>query len=56
VIIPSLLDTPQNRNAFPDAAAEEWVTPDVAAETIAFLLGATGENFRETVVKLYNQS
>ncbi len=56
VIIPSLLDTPQNRNAFPDAEAEEWVTPDVAAETIAFLLGATGENFRETVVKLYNQA
>ena len=56
VIIPSLLDTPQNRNAFPDAEAEEWVTPEAAADTIAFLLGQTGENFRETIVKLYNQA
>lgn len=56
VIIPSLLDTPQNRSAFPDTHAEEWVTPDVAADTIAFLLGDVGENLRETVVKLYNQA
>lgn len=56
VIVPSLLDTPQNRNAFPDTMAEEWVTPEVAADTIAFLLGSTGENLRETVVKLYNHA
>ncbi len=54
VIIPSLLDTPQNRTAFPDTPADEWVTPEVAADTIAFLLGETGDNIRETVVKLYN--
>jgi NAD(P)-dependent dehydrogenase (short-subunit alcohol dehydrogenase family) len=54
VVIPSLLDTPQNRAAFRDAAAAEWVTPEAAAETIAFLLSSTGDNFRETVVKLYN--
>ncbi len=56
VVIPSLLDTPQNRAAFPDTPSEEWVTPEVAADTIAFLLGDTGENLRETVVKLYNQA
>ncbi|MFN0215243.1 MAG: SDR family NAD(P)-dependent oxidoreductase [Saprospiraceae bacterium] len=56
VVIPSLLDTPQNRAAFPDTSAEEWVTPEVASDTIAFLLGDTGENLRETVVKLYNQA
>jgi NAD(P)-dependent dehydrogenase (short-subunit alcohol dehydrogenase family) len=56
VVIPSLLDTPQNRSAFPDAEAEEWVTPESAADTIAFLLSETGQNFRETVVKLYNHA
>lgn len=56
VVIPSLLDTPQNRTAFPDTSSEEWVTPEVAADTIAFLLGNTGENLREAVVKLYNQA
>ncbi len=55
VIIPSLLDTPQNRAAFPDAPAEEWVSPEAAAETIAFIIGDTGENLRETVIKLYNR-
>ena len=56
VVIPSLLDTPQNRAAMPDAPAGEWVTPEAAAETISFLLGETGENLRETVIKLYNQA
>ncbi len=56
VVIPSLLDTPQNRAAMPDAPAGEWVTPEAAAETIAFLLGETGDNLRETVIKLYNQA
>lgn len=56
VVIPSLLDTPQNRAALPNAPAGEWVTPEVAAETISFLLSDTGENMRETVIKLYNNA
>lgn len=56
VVIPSLLDTPQNRAAFPDADTGEWVTPDAAADTIAFLLSDTGNTMRETVIKLYNQA
>ncbi|MEO6758584.1 MAG: SDR family NAD(P)-dependent oxidoreductase [Saprospiraceae bacterium] len=56
VLVPSILDTPQNRRAMPDAATQEWVTPEAAADTIAFLLSATGGNFRETVVKIYNQA
>jgi NAD(P)-dependent dehydrogenase (short-subunit alcohol dehydrogenase family) len=56
VIIPSLLDTPANRAAFPDAPTNEWVTPTAAADTIAFLLSDTGNNLRETVVKLYNHA
>lgn len=56
VVVPSLLDTPQNRAALPDADAGEWVTPDAAADTIAFLLGDTGNKMRETVIKLYNKA
>jgi NAD(P)-dependent dehydrogenase (short-subunit alcohol dehydrogenase family) len=56
VVIPSILDTPQNRAAMPEADKSDWVTPESAAETIAFLLGQTGENMRETVIKLYNQA
>lgn len=56
VVVPSLLDTPQNRAAMPDADTGEWVTPEAAADTIAFLLSDTGTNMRETVIKLYNQA
>ncbi len=56
VVIPSVLDTPQNRAAMPDADMSDWVTPESAAETIAFLVSDTGDNLRETVVKLYNKS
>lgn len=56
VIIPSVLDTPQNRAAMPDADRSDWVSPETAADTIAFLLGDTGATLRETVIKLYNQA
>lgn len=56
VVVPSLLDTPQNRAALPNADTGEWVTPEAAADTIAFLLGDTGNNMRETVIKLYHKA
>lgn len=56
VVIPSLLDTPQNRAALPDADTSDWITPEAAADTIAFLLGETGDHMRETVIKLYNKA
>lgn len=37
-IAPSVLDTPANRHAMPDANPAEWVSTVVAAETIAFLV------------------
>jgi NAD(P)-dependent dehydrogenase (short-subunit alcohol dehydrogenase family) len=37
-IAPSVLDTPGNRQAMPDANPSEWVSTVVAAETIAFLV------------------
>lgn len=36
-IAPSVLDTPANRQAMPDANPTEWVSTDVAAQTVAFL-------------------
>jgi NAD(P)-dependent dehydrogenase (short-subunit alcohol dehydrogenase family) len=38
-ILPSIIDTPQNRAAMPDADHASWVPPAKIAETIAFLLG-----------------
>ncbi|MBT2323023.1 SDR family NAD(P)-dependent oxidoreductase [Variovorax paradoxus] len=36
-IAPSVLDTPANRQAMPDARPETWVSTAVAAQTIGFL-------------------
>lgn len=37
-VLPSILDTPANRAAMPDADFSRWVAPEALAEVIAFLL------------------
>ena len=37
-VLPSIIDTPANRAAMPDADASRWVTPGALARVIAFLL------------------
>jgi NAD(P)-dependent dehydrogenase (short-subunit alcohol dehydrogenase family) len=37
-VLPSILDTPANRTAMPDADASRWVAPDALSAVIAFLL------------------
>ena len=36
-VLPSIIDTPDNRSAMPDADASRWVAPQALAEVIAFL-------------------
>lgn len=36
-VLPSIIDTPDNRAAMPDADFSRWVTPEALAEVIAFL-------------------
>lgn len=56
VIIPSVLDTPQNRMAMPDSNPADWVNATHIAQTIQFLLTDAGNNFRETILKIYNKA
>lgn len=37
-VLPSILDTPQNRDAMPDAEHDRWVTPAQLSAVILFLL------------------
>lgn len=53
VIVPSIVDTPPNRNAMPDADVKDWVTPDSIAEVISFLLSEQSKDLRSPIMKLY---
>ena len=44
VIVPSIIDTPANREAMPDAEFTNWVSPESIAENIAFVCGDGGKD------------
>lgn len=56
IIIPSILDTPQNRKAMPDADASAWVKTEDIAACIRYLLSPSGRNLKEGVLKMYNNA
>ncbi len=56
VIVPSTIDTPQNRRAMPDADFSKWVSPDDIAGAIYFYCSPAGAAIREPVIKLYGNS
>lgn len=45
-VLPSIIDTPANRGAMPDANYDEWVTPEQLANVMCFLVSdaASGVN------------
>jgi NAD(P)-dependent dehydrogenase (short-subunit alcohol dehydrogenase family) len=56
VIVPSTIDTPQNRKAMPDAKFENWVKPEAIAEAIYFYCTDEAAVLREPVIKVYNNT
>jgi NAD(P)-dependent dehydrogenase (short-subunit alcohol dehydrogenase family) len=36
-VLPTIIDTPANRKAMPDADPRRWVAPDALADVIGFL-------------------
>ncbi len=53
VVVPSTIDTPQNRSSMPDANFNEWVTPEAIANAMAFICSEEGKTLREPVFKVY---
>ena len=56
VIIPSIIDTPANRKAMPDADFAKWVLPDAIADNIYFLSTESGREQRNVILKMYGNS
>lgn len=55
-VSPSIIDTPPNREAMPDADFEAWVTPEQIAETIAFLTSPAGTAYHGANMELYGRA
>ncbi len=56
VVVPSTIDTPQNRNSMPDANFNDWVTPEAIADAMAFICSKEGAALREPIFKVYGNA
>ena len=55
-IVPSIIDTPDNRAAMPDASFDAWPKPEQIADTIAFLASPQNTVTRGALVPVYGRS
>ena len=56
VVVPSTIDTPQNRKSMPGADFNAWVKPEAIANIIYFHCTEDAVPMREVVIKIYNKS
>ncbi len=56
VIVPSVIDTPQNRASMPEADPATWMSPAAMAEIVYFYTTAPADGLREPVLKMYNKA
>ncbi len=56
VIVPSIIDTPANRKAMPDANFDSWVKPELIARNIHYLASESGVILRNPILKVYGDS
>ena len=56
VIVPSTIDTPQNRKSMPDADYTKWVKPEEIAAVIYYHCSEEASVLREPVIKVYGNS
>ncbi|MFN3385710.1 MAG: SDR family NAD(P)-dependent oxidoreductase [Candidatus Thermochlorobacter sp.] len=56
VIVPSIIDTPQNRASMPNADYKSWIKPEELADAIYFTCSTVGSKLRDTVLKVYHDA
>jgi NAD(P)-dependent dehydrogenase (short-subunit alcohol dehydrogenase family) len=56
VIVPSTIDTPQNRKSMPDANFDNWVKAESIADVIYWHCTGEASVVREPVIKVYNHA
>jgi NAD(P)-dependent dehydrogenase (short-subunit alcohol dehydrogenase family) len=55
-VIPGTLDTPQNREAMPDADFSRWVQPHSLAQVVLFLASPAGRDIHGAAIPVYGRS
>jgi NAD(P)-dependent dehydrogenase (short-subunit alcohol dehydrogenase family) len=55
-VLPSVIDTPANRAASPDADPSRWVTPEEIAETILWLCTSGARETSGAVIPVYGRA
>ncbi|HEX6829138.1 MAG TPA: SDR family NAD(P)-dependent oxidoreductase, partial [Burkholderiales bacterium] len=55
-VLPSILDTPQNRAAMPGADFTRWVAPEQVAGAAAFLLSDAGRDISGAAIPVYGRA
>jgi NAD(P)-dependent dehydrogenase (short-subunit alcohol dehydrogenase family) len=55
-ILPSVIDTPANRRAMPDANFDLWVKPEDIAEVIVFLLSDASRAITGAAIPIYGRA
>lgn len=56
IIVPSTIDTAQNRQAMPDANFSDWVTAAEIADIICYHSSEKAKALREGIIKVYGNS
>lgn len=55
-VLPSIIDTPMNRKAMPDADFADWPTPTQIAKTINFLVSPANELTTGALIPVYGKA
>ena len=56
VLVPSTIDTPQNRKSMPDADFSSWMSPEKMADIIFYYCSTEAAGLREPILKMYNKA
>ena len=55
-VLPGTIDTPQNRQATPDADFNRWVSPESIADVILFLVSDAASAINGAAIPVYGRS